>query len=528
MTNFVGTWRLVRLALHRDRVLLPLWIFGLVGMSVASVRATRELYDTPEAVEAAARGINGSAALVAMYGPIADETSVAAVSVFKLVVVGGLFVSFLTALVVRRHTQLDEESGRAELLAAGALGRSAPLAAALLVAVGAAFAIGFATALGNQLAGNDGLGSLAFGLSWTGIGLVSASVAAVAAQLSSSARTGAGMVATQLGAAYLLRAMGDVSQSWLSWLSPFGWLLKVEAYSGNRWWVLLLSLITALAGTGAAFFLRQRRDLGSGLFAPRPGAQQGGPEFGGVTALYRRLDRTNLALWTVGLALMGALLGSVAPNVDSMVQSPSAQAMIEKLGGVGLLRDTFLAVEISVLGALLSAYAITAMTRFAEDEARGRFDQLLTSGSTRGRAFGAALGQAFVGTAWLALVVGGSLAVAFGLQEGGVGPGLRRLVPAALAQLPAAWVVIAATALVWAWQARRANLAWALLVGFVVLGEFGTLLGLPSWLVDLAPFSHVPRMPVVSFAWPDELALTGLALLGLAAAWGRFSRRDIG
>ncbi len=528
MSSYTGTWRLMRLALHRDRVLLPVWTAGLVGMSAASVQATRELYGTPEAVAAAAGGINGSAALVAMYGPIADETSLAAVSVFKMVVVGGLFVAFLAALVVRRHTQLDEESGRAELLGAGAIGRSAPLAAALLVGACFSVVVGLATAIANQLAGNDGTGSLAFGLGWTGIGLVSASLAAVAAQLSASARTGAGVVATLLGAAYFVRAVGDVSQSWLTWLSPFGWLLKVEAYTDNRWWVLALPLLTALTLTGVALSLRQRRDLGSGLFAARPGDDSGAPGFGGVVALYRRLDRTNIALWTVGLALMGALLGAVAPDVDSMVQSASAREMIEKLGGVGLVRDTFLAVEISIMGALLSAYAISAMTRYAEDETRGRFDQLLASGATRRRVFGAALGQALLGTTWLALVTGSSLALTFGLQVGGVGSSLRRLLPAALAQLPAAWVIIAGTALAWAWHARRANLAWALLVLFVVLGEFGTLLGLPSWLVDLAPFTHVPRMPVATFAWPPELALTAVAALGLVAAWGRFSRRDIG
>jgi ABC-2 type transport system permease protein len=51
---------------------------------------------------------------------------------------------------------------------------------------------------------------------------------------------------------------------------------------------------------------------------------------------------------------------------------------------------------------------------------------------------------------------------------------------------------------------------------------------MPQWLMDLAPFTHVPRMPVEAFAWPPTIALTavaaGLCIVGVLG----FRRRDIG
>ena len=58
----VGAPRLLRLALRRDRVLLPVWVAALVLSSVSSVQATVDLYpDAASRVEAAA-GINDNPA----------------------------------------------------------------------------------------------------------------------------------------------------------------------------------------------------------------------------------------------------------------------------------------------------------------------------------------------------------------------------------------------------------------------------------------------------------------------------------
>src|SRR4051794_31491561 len=133
MNEFAGTSTLVRLALRRDRVLLPIWIIVFVSMAAGSAKASIDLYpDVAERVSAANTS-NSSAALVFLYGRIFDTTSLGALSLFKLTSFGALLVALLAAMLVVRHTRTEEESGRLELLSAGVLGRYAALTSALIV-----------------------------------------------------------------------------------------------------------------------------------------------------------------------------------------------------------------------------------------------------------------------------------------------------------------------------------------------------------------------------------------------------------
>jgi len=53
MNDFVGTGTLVRLALRRDRVLIPVWIVVFVMMAAGSAQASIDLYpDVASRVEA--------------------------------------------------------------------------------------------------------------------------------------------------------------------------------------------------------------------------------------------------------------------------------------------------------------------------------------------------------------------------------------------------------------------------------------------------------------------------------------------
>ena len=100
-----GTGALVRLALRRDRVLLPAWVLGLSLMVVFSVSATKDLYPTKQSLVSAAETINATAALVAMYGKVYDPTSVGALSLIKLTAFGAALVAILFVFVAIRHTR---------------------------------------------------------------------------------------------------------------------------------------------------------------------------------------------------------------------------------------------------------------------------------------------------------------------------------------------------------------------------------------------------------------------------------------
>ena len=148
-------------------------------------------------------------AVSAMYGPVVTNRD--GMAVFKTVMMGALFVGILAHALVRRHTRTEEEEGRLELIGAGVVGRRAPLAAAVLIALGATIAAALVSTVGLIALGLDPLGSVAFGVSWFIAGAVMTGVAAVAAQLTTTSRAAGAVGLSILAVMFILRAIGDTS-----------------------------------------------------------------------------------------------------------------------------------------------------------------------------------------------------------------------------------------------------------------------------------------------------------------------------
>ena len=528
MSTTVGVGALTRLAVRRDRLLVGAGVLLLVGVCAASATATGSLYATAAQQVAAGQAINASPALVALYGPILDTASLGELAMTKMTVLYAVFVAVLLVVLVRRHTRTEEESGRAELLAGTAIDRGAPLVAATAEGMGVSVLVGAGAAVVDSAAGLPLAGSVLFGASWAGIGLVAAGLTAAACQLSASTRTCAAATAGALGVLFVLRAVGDTSAAWLSWLSPFGWSTQLRAWSDPRWWVLLLYPATAAVLLASAHALRARRDLGNGLLAPRPGPALGSPRLGDVLALTARLHATTVLVWTVAIGVLGLAFGAIAPNIGDLLNSSSGRDMLARIGGAGAVQDALLAAELSIVAVLTSCFAVTVVTRGSAEEHDGRTEQVLATATSRHRVYLASTAVAVVGATWLLLVTGLSMAIGFGAVAGNLGDTITRTLPAALTQAPAVWLVTALTVTAYAFRSGWALAGWILLALFLTLGQFGELLRLPSWLVEISPFAHVPRMPAEPFAVTPAATMTLLAAALLFVGAALYRARDIG
>ncbi|MEV1178424.1 LysE family transporter [Nonomuraea sp. NPDC049784] len=136
-----GTRALIRLILRRDRVLLPVWIAisALLPASIAS--STTALYADQAARDAFAAASMSNPAQLATRGPIYDA-SVGGLTAWTLGSSATLIGGLISILLVIRHTRVEEETGRRELLSSGVIGRHAPLAAALAVVLAANLLLG--------------------------------------------------------------------------------------------------------------------------------------------------------------------------------------------------------------------------------------------------------------------------------------------------------------------------------------------------------------------------------------------------
>ena len=532
MRELAGTATLVRLALRRDRVLLPVWILVFVSLAAGSAKASIDLYPDLQSRVNAANTTNSSPALVSLYGRIFDSTSLGELSLFKLTSFGALLVALLAAMVVVRHTRTEEESGRLELLSAGVLGRYASLTAALIVSAGTVIVMGLLTAVSLMGTGLPAPGSFAFGLTWAAAGLAFAGVGAVTAQLSEGARTANGLTAVVLGVSYVLRALGDSASAdgphWISWLSPIGWAQQIRPYAGDRWFVVLLPLALTGVLVAAAFALVRRRDVGAGLVRPRPGPATAAPSLRSPLALAWRLQRGSLYGWAVAFLLLGFIVGNIASNVDGFVSSASAKEMVEKLGGVTGITDGFLSAEMGMLGLLASAFGIQAALRLRSEETALRAEPLLATGVTRSRWLASHVIIALFGTALLVVIGGLGSGISSGASLGNMGRQVPRMLAAAAVQLPAIWLVTALVVVLFGAAPKVVTAAWALFGAFLLIGQFGPIFNLPQGLMDLSPYGHTPRLPGGDFSATPVIALTAIAAALLAAGFTTFRRRDIG
>ena len=92
------------------------------------------------------------------------------------------------------------------------------------------------------------------------------------------------------------------------------------------------------------------------------------------------------------------------------------------------------------------------------------------------------------------LVAGACAGVAHAAQTGDAGQ-FPRLLGAALAQVPAAWVLAGLALAIFGLLPRATLAAWAALALCLALAELGPVLELSQSVIDLSPFAHSPQLP---------------------------------
>ena len=528
---FAGTGALVRLFLRRDRIVLPLWILPLAVLPFTIAGTMNDLYPTAAERQSYIDIVTSTPAFLALYGH-ASGHDLGALTAWRL---GGtvLFVGLASLLTVIRHTRAEEEAGRRELLGATAVGRQAPLLAALFATLGADLLLGALAAAGLVAYGLPAAGSVAFGLSWALFGWVFAAVAAVMAQATEGARAARGISVAMLGLCLVLRMAADMGKedglSWVSWLTPFGWVQHAHLYGEQRWWIFLLFAAVTAVFVASALTLSARRDLGSGLLPTRPGRAAAAPWLRGPVGLAWRLQRGSLISWTLGFATLGAVLGSIAQGgVEVIRDNPQLRTVAARLGGSSGLADTYFAAIMGLLGLVASGYAIGAALRLRNEEMNGRLEPVLAASVSRWRWASSHLTFAILGPAVLLIAAGLASGLTYGLVSGDIGRGVPRVLEAAVAQLPAVWVLAGISAALFGVVPRfAASVGWAVLAACVLLEEFGRPLQLSKRVLDLSPFAHIPKIPGRDVTAAPFLWLTLIAAALVAAGLVGFRRRDV-
>ena len=537
MSGFTGTRRLVRLALRRDRITLPAWILGMAAFLSATSAMFEDNYakhpellvpDTQVVVENP-----GMRVLGLVTGP-----TVGGYTLHRDALTLMVLAALMSVFAVVRHTRQAEELGREEILGAGVVGRYASLGAAVIVALGANVVLAGMLGMGMIIAGQPGAGSLVAGASIALVGVAFTGVAAVTSQLASTTRGATGLAGAALGGSFLLTALGNVlgtvdaagmrlTSAWPAWLSPIGWGQQMRPFADDLWWPAGVSLLALGLLSGVTVVLVGRRDVGRGMLPERRGDAHARPGLLSPAGLIWRLQRGVLLGWAIGMVGFGLVFGALSEQIGGM--EGAATEWYAAFGGDVDLLGAYWASMMQIAGMAVAAYVVTLVLRLHHDEARGTLEPVLGTAVSRLRWLAAYAVNAAAGATLLILLFAGGMVVTGGLVLGNTAALARDLVGAALVQLPAV-AVLGAAVLVLVMLVPRwsVGLSWTLVGAGIFVGPmFGPSLGLPAWLLDLSPFSHVPNAPAVAISAEPVLGLVAACAVLAAVGAAAMRRRDL-
>ena len=370
----------------------------------ASLRSTRRRSD----LEGYARTVRGNSALIIQAGPGygLDDPTLGAVVMNETSLWLFIAAAVMSVFMVVRHTRTEEEAERAELVRAAPVGRHAALASAMI----GTLVVNTAIAAGNVVAllafGLPTVGSLAFGASMVGVGMVFAGVAAVTAQVASSSRAALAAGGLAVGVAFVLRAIGDVGNGCCRGRRRSVGHSRFVAYADERWWVLVLPVTATLVLVVAARALQDHRDYGSGLMAQRGGRPEATAQLSTALGLAIRLQRGSLVGWAIGLGALAFFYGLVADQAEQMIEDNPDMADFFAQLGVASVTDAFLSTAMLIMTLFATGFTVSSVLRLRSEEVSGRVDPVLATPVGRRRWAWSHLVVALVGTVVLAFVCG--------------------------------------------------------------------------------------------------------------------------
>ncbi len=526
--SFTGLRVVAALSLRLEvRVIAP-WVMLITFLAVSSFLGYHFLLDNPTTLASLGIAIKANPAFGLLFGPVPDLSTPDGFTAWRSLALGDFFAGLMAILIVTRRSRASEESGQAELVSSGVVGRLAPLASAVSVAWIASILAGVVSMTGLLFCGGQLLSSVILSGSFAASGFVFAGIAAVTAQLASIARTANSLAVVVLGASFLVRGYADTlaGSEWVLWYSPLGWLQMTEPTKENNPIPLVATLGLGIALVAIAFTLMSRRDFGMGFIPPRRGPARG-TTVSTVWGLAWRLHRGPAFAWLIGLIVIGSIFGSLSSSIGDIFRSNPQLAHFLTAAGNShdSLVSAFLLMVLKILTIVAAIFGVQIALRVVTEETERRVEPLLANSLSRSKFLSShaiiALGAPALG------VVIASLALGVTARAAGGGVNSGDLVVQALAEIPALWILIALALAAVGGFPRWRVIAWLGVVATYALTILGPTFNLWDWILAISPLWHVPDVTSKA-AELNQLVWLGLVVVGLLGiAFLGYRRRDV-
>ena len=528
---FKGTNRIIWLIFKQNRLKISLWLFGLIGVSLATVSAYTTIYTGEKEIFEFGLTMQNPA-MVAMLGKAyqIETFNLGAVFASEMLLLSAVAVSVMNILLVTSSTRMDEEEGRLELIRALPVGRLAYLLAGiiLMVIVNSVLFIFLSIGLGLFMHEAFNLESVVL---YSGIlastGLFFAGVSAVAAQLTATTRGTLGISFGMLITAYIVRAIGDVGNDLMSLFSPLGWTVRTSVFVENQqWWPILALVCGGTTLLMSTFYLNHKRDINAGLLPDQKGKRYASRFLKSRFGLTWQLEKGTIFSWGIGIFLMSVAFGAILGDLETYFSDLELVKKVLPANSTASMTEQFITLLIGIMSAFAAIPSVSILLKLKKEERMGRTENFYSRAVSRNKVMGNYSIIAFLTGVLMQILIGIGLYVsASQVMEKTIG--LESVLASVLVYVPAIWVVIGLATLLVGVFPKWAGFVWGYMLFAMFVIYLGNLLEFPEWLNRLSAFYHVSLLPNEEVNW---LSLSLLSIVGTVLSVSGFlgyNKRDI-
>jgi ABC-2 type transport system permease protein len=227
------------------------------------------------------------------------------------------------------------------------------------------------------------------------------------------------------------------------------------------------------------------------------------------------------------MLILGAGFGSVANAISSFVgDSKTMKEIIARMGGATVV-DAYFGTALFMMAIVAACYGVQSVQRLRSEETLLHAEQLLATPTSRSAWVASHVAVSLVGSVVVLFAAGVGAAAPYAILTHDPGQ-VPRIVAAMLIYLPAVWLLVGLTAALFGLLPQAIGSAWVAVAVYFLVGFFGDLLKVPTWVQDLSPFQQTPHLPAATLT---VLPLTIITLIGgglLTIAMVAFHHRDVG
>ena len=524
----------LQILLRRFRVQIAAWVLPLWLLISVTAPSYESIYPSLETRTVLIEQMRKSPATRLLYGYVPTPGRLGQLLQWET----GTFLLICTALMAIlltcRVLRADEDEGLVEILRAAGAGRAVPFlvpVALVWAAVGAlsAGAGGILTWQAKNIEELTVSGAWALAGTVCVVGWAFSALAAVASQLGRQVGQARSLSMIVLALAFGMRVAADQvaegsSSNWLRWLSPLGWRDLIRPYSDDRFAVLAVCGVIAIALVIVAAALAAHREY-LDSYLPDHSASRRRWRLRGHMDLLTRLSRRGALGWALASTGLAALYGSVSGSVNDLLAPDSPTASYVGKMASGSAVEQFMSLLTVVMVLLVAVAAVRRMNRLAGLEHAGLVEVELATGVSRSRLFLSQVLGAMIESAILLVISAAVLAATTAVQLTDDHAVARAFV-FTVSQMPGMVAAIGIAAGLVGLAPRLVGLSWAVVTWSAFAQFFGGLVELKDWAKDLSVLGH--HLDVVgSPDWKPLAVQTVVGLVGIAIGLTSYTRRDM-